>query len=198
MRWLIVFGVFIIAYYIVLEPTLDAANTARNRADVLEAAVRRDRAMLASAARRGGEIDRAVVTYGLPRHPARPDARPEGLQRAVNMILMDNGVSNATYSERSAPIRSDEAVRVVGQAAKLDRFVLDVTFEASPERAMAILAKLEQAEEVTSISRVKIDKSAAGRGRDSDGARTVRVNIAVESWIAGRAAGGSTAEGDRL
>lgn len=192
MRWLIVFGVFILGYYLVLEPSLDSANQARDRADRLETALRRDRAMLASGGRRGGELDRSVTVYGLPRHPTEPDARPENLQRAVNKILMDQGISNATYSERSGVIPADKAVAVVGQAARLERFVLDVTFETTPERAMSILATLEQTPEVTAISRVKIDKSTNSRDRDSGG-RIVRVNIAVESWIAGRAPGISTA-----
>lgn len=189
MRWLVLFGAFIAAYYIVLEPTLDSANRARDRADRLEASLRRERALATSVGRAGGEFDRAVRTYGLPRHPTDPEVRPESLQRAVNAILMKHGVSNATYSERLGAIPSSDAVAVVGAAARLDRFVLDVSFDAAPADALAILSDLEQAREVTSISRVKFDKSAAGRSRDGgEGGRMVRVNIAVESWIAGRSA----------
>lgn len=194
LRWLLFFGGFIVVYYAVLEPALDSANRARDRADRLEASLRRERAISSSAGRPGGELDRAVRTYGLPRHPTDPEARPESLQRTVNAILMKHGVSNATYSERMGAIPSSDAAAVVGAAAKLDRFVLDVSFDASPADALAILSDLEQAREVTSISRVKIDKAAAGRSRDSgEGGRVVRVNIAVESWIAGRSSSASTA-----
>lgn len=194
-RWLAGFGAFLGLYYGVLEPSLDAANTARDRADRLEIALRRERALLAANSQAGRELERGVATYGLPRHPTDPAARPETLQRAVNAILLKHGVENATYSERSGIIRADEAAAVVGAGSKLDRFVLDVTFEASPDDTIAILADLEQAPDVTAVSRIKIDKAVATRSRGSEEShsRTVRVTIAVESWIAGPGAASSTA-----
>ncbi len=193
-RWLLLFGAFVALYYLVLEPALDAANSARNRADRLETALRRERELLAINSQVGRELERGVATYGLPRHPTDPGARPEALQRAVNAILIAHGVGNAVYSERSGTIRADEAVAVVSPGARLDRFVLDVTFEATPETTVAILADLEKASEVTAVSRIKLDKSGAGRARTpSAGGRTVRVSIAVESWIAAPGAASSTA-----
>lgn len=194
-RWLLIFAAFLAAYYLVLEPALDATNTARNRADQLEATLRRERSLLAANSLAGRELERGAATYGVPRHPTDPTARPETLQRSVNTILLKHGVENAVYSERSGTIRPDEAVAVVGAAAKLDRYVLDVIFETTPAVAMAILADLEQASEVTAVSRIKIDKSLAGRGRSADAGsgRAVRVTIAVESWIAAPAATSSTA-----
>jgi len=192
-RWLLVFVAFIAIYLLAIEPALDAASVARARADSLESDLRRERLLLAPSSRAGGELERAVSTFGLPRHPADAGARPEALQRTVNAILLDHGVENAAYSERSGAIRADEAGAVVGATARLDRYVLDVAFEAAPGTVMAILADLEQDREVTAVSRVKIDKAVGGGGRSRDSsddappappARTVRVMIAVESWIA--------------
>ncbi len=195
MRWLLAFAAFLALYFGVLEPALTAASTSRDRADRLEATLRRERSLLAANSQAGRELERGVATYGLPRHPTDTAARPEMLQRAVNAILVKHGVGNAAYSERSGTIPATEAATVVGAGARLERFVLDVTFEASPENAIAILADLEQASEVTAVSRIKLDKSGAGRARNgaSSGSRVVRVTIAVESWIASPGTGRSTA-----
>ena len=191
MRWLSFFGAFLVLYFGVLEPSLVAANAARDRADRLEIALRRERALLATNSQAGRELERAVKTYGLPYHPTDPALRAEALQRGVNAVLMKHRVEDASYNERSGTISADAATAVVGATSKLDRFVLDVTFEATPEDAIAILADLEQTPEVTAVSRIKMDKALAGRSRDSGG--TVRVTITIESWIAARVASTSTA-----
>ncbi len=185
-KWLVVFAAFIVAYFAVIEPTLNATNVARNRADRLEAALRRERALLATNSETGRMLSTGIRTYGLPRHPTDANVRPETLQRTASSILLDHGVENATYNERPSTIRTEEATAVVGSNNRLERFVVDVTFETSPTEAMAILADLEQARDITAVSRVKIDKALNNRGRadDSSGLRIVRVTITVESWIA--------------
>lgn len=193
-RWLVLFAVFVGAYLLVIEPVLDATNAARTRADNLESALRRERQLLAPESDTGRMLELGMENFGLPRHPAEPGARPEALQRTVNAVLIKHGVTNATYSERSAAIRSDDAVGVVGLGNRLDRYVLDVSFDAEPSVVVAILSDLERSRDVTAVSRVRIDKSGAGRSRSgqSGAGRDVRASIAVETWIAAPDASGSS------
>jgi hypothetical protein len=61
----------------------------------------------------------------------------------------------------------------------IDRLILEVTFEADPSTVISVLADLEKAPEVTTVSRVRIDKT---NNRD-DTVRTVRATITPEAWI---------------
>lgn len=185
-KWLVVFVLFVAAYLLAIEPALDAANAARTRADNLEAALLRERRLLAPESDSGQTLELGMGNFGLPRHPAEAGARPEALQRTVNAVLLEHGVTNATYSERSGAIGAEEAAGVVGAGFRLSRFVLDVSFDADPRVVIAILSALESSRDVTAVSRVRIDKGSAGRARSgsSGSGRDVRATIAVESWIA--------------
>lgn len=196
-RWLVLFVLFVGAYLLVVEPALDATNAARSRADNLESALQRERRLLAPESDTGQMLELGMENFGLPRHPAEPGARPEVLQRTVNAVLIRHGVTNATYSERSAAIRSDEAAGVVGLGNRLDRYVLDVSFDAEPAVVVAILSDLENARDVTAVSRVRIDKSGAGRSRtgQTGTGRDVRASIAVETWIAAPDTAGASLAG---
>ena len=83
--------------------------------------------------------------------------------------------------EAGAPLRDANADTLAGPGNRVDRFILDLTFEATPETAAAVIADLESAEEVAAVGRVQMRRVEAGRGERSSG--RIRVTLSPEAWI---------------
>ena len=114
-----------------------------------------------------------------------------GGKDVVNGILENHNITDSTINERPkvqmSGLTPDQASAL--GIASVDRLILEVTFEASPESVIAILAELERSPEIASVSRVKIDRSIS---RLADDEHLVRATLTPEAWIAASSSGGPT------
>lgn len=173
-RWSLVAGVVVLGGYFALTPLWNKAESLKRRGDSLESALRK-RADFATEK----SIDGAVITgtlekLGSPNMPGKLKA--EAFARVVDGVLSRNQVVGSV-TERKVRLAT-EATATLGMGT-IDRLILEVTFEATPDTVVAILAELEKAPEVAAVSRVRIDKSVA---RD-EGSQTVRATITPEAWV---------------
>lgn len=188
-KWLLGALAVVVVYFGVVEPVLDATNTARSRADALAAGLEKERTLTSSDSDQGRILENGRRSFGEPFLPEDPGNHPEALHSLVDAILEKRGVSSRVKNERRIRIAGDEAVKLLGALAassNLERLILDLTFEASPETITAILADLEQAKEVAAISRLEIRRLDVGGGRGApaaSGAKVVKATISPEAWI---------------
>lgn len=175
MRWSVL-GLGVIAVYFgVVEPVLDLK--ARFDARASSAAAR-----LAAYEREASERREAVsmVERGMSRFtpvawPGDAGTRTEEFNRKVNEILDAHQIRERTQRTRNAPLGPGPLDRTIGRNERIDRRIMDIQFEASPEQVAAALADLEQCPEVASVSKVQLDRAASGR--------RLRASLTVEAWV---------------
>lgn len=184
-RWALAAAVVIAAYFLIVEPALDAANRLNNRADVLAAGLAQERDLLVSDSPKGRVIADGEKYFGEPLLPTDPANRAEAIHNVVDETLKQHGVTKRTLTERQIPMRPEEAALLSGKPeATGDRLMLEITFEASPETIMAIVSELEQAKEVAAVTRVEIRRADTGRDKGSAPVgRVLKATIVPESWL---------------
>lgn len=209
-RWLITAAAGFVVYFLVIEPLLDRTNAYDAQADAVESNLRRAASLSDENSEDGRIVANGMRTFGLPHLPDAAAARPEAIQRVVDRILEDHAVTSRTKTERNATLTGDRARELAGDA-RIERYVIEVSFEASQEAVAAIVADLERAPGVSAVSRVKIDRTAVrgtfvddfglanspvgGSGADGNGGGRVRATISAEAWVLIRPkAGSSTGE----
>lgn len=180
-KWALWAVLVFVAYFLVAEPVLDQTKALTDSADTTESALARERAIAAAWSDTNTPAAAARAAFGAPLPPGPSEARSRALYTRVNRILESHGLA-ADITERRAPLRDPNADVLAGQAHRIDRFILDLGFESTPEIAAAVIADLESAEEVAAVGRVQMRRVEAGRG-DRGGARRVRVSLSPEAWI---------------
>ena len=175
-RWATLAITATLAYFLLIEPALDAASSYNARADVMQAGLDRQSADGPSDS---GSNDSALSTlqFGSPLSPGGPE-RSAALNARVESLLRDRRVSDLSIRARTPvalPRASFAAVLPDNRVAQ--RLILDIQFEASPADAVAFLADLERAPEVSAISR------ATFRTVQRDGVTLVQLAVSPESWI---------------
>lgn len=179
-KWLIALVLFVVGYFAVFEPVLDFSNRVGADASKIELALTREKAFASSDADSGSTITSTIKAFGRPKMPG--DLKPEAFSRLVNGILEGHGVMTPVISERRVPLAGEAAATLAStlNIGKIDRLIIEVSFDADPATVVSVIAALEQAREVAAVGRIRIDKPS-GRG-DED--QLVRATISPEAWIA--------------
>lgn len=176
MRWAIVAAAFVLGYFVVVEPALDASARASARADALQAGLDRRLDAAGERSEASRTLALAASQFGAPLPPGGPD-RASALNARIEAILRDRSVSNLSIKARSPVALPRTAMEGgVPEGKQVQRLVLDVEFEADPSVAMAIVADLEKAREVSSVGRVVM------RRVEREGRKTVQVSVSPEAW----------------
>lgn len=183
-KWLVWLVAFVAGFIIINDGVLTWHDRWTQRADVLETRLRRLRELGDVSSEQGRVIATRMTNFGRPALPSSSTQVAESLTRRINYVFDDAGIDDRTQTEKSASFKAK------GSDARVDRVIIEVTFEADPRTVASILAALESAPEVTTISRARIDKQNAGYsggrngGSASSGSRggLVRATLAVEGW----------------
>lgn len=197
-KWLLGLVALLVIYFGVVEPSLEATAAARARADTLAAGLAKERDLTSTDSDQGRILENGRRSYGEPYLPEAPENRPEALHTRVDTVLEHYGVTNRVKNERRVRLTADDAAKLVGAlgaTSGVERLILDISFESSPENISKILADLEQAREVAAISRVELRRpDASGRGAaTTSGGRVIKATISAEAWVLSRAAGSGAA-----
>lgn len=196
-QWGVLAAAIFGGYFLVVEPILEQTNRYDAAADAIENNLRRTGALFGEESDDGRLLVTGVRTYGSPLRPTSPEARAEAIQRIVDEILEDHGVDTLTKTERTSTLTGDKA-RAVAGGGRLERSIVEVSFEADQATVARIVADLEQSPVVTAVSRVKVDRTAVGSRSSDSGGRPgrVRATINAESWVVVRTRAGSASSGE--
>lgn len=176
-KWLIAFGVFIGAYFLVIEPVVEATSSYNAKADELDKELTRRRDTTERMTNTGADLERAMLAFGRPAIPGKLSNPYEALDRRLDQVIgAHSGVRAIRRSPgRPTPVTSGPA----NQPTKYTRQVIDLTIECDTQGLIEVLKDLERAPEVTAIGRVTVRKIDAGRSRDSG---LLSVQLAPEVW----------------
>lgn len=191
-QWSVLAIVLIAAYFLAIEPVLNLTGLYTSKADRIAAALRREKELAAPDSEDGRLLAQAARVFGKPLLPGDPAAKPETLYRVVNRILREHLVDDAVVNERAGPVqlRPEQLTALTDGYHTIEKFSLEVAFEADPQTAVAVLADMESSPEVTAIGRVRIEKANTRAGsHDTD--PLVRVMLAPEIWVLSVASAGN-------
>ncbi|MBX3357758.1 MAG: hypothetical protein KF745_04950 [Phycisphaeraceae bacterium] len=181
-RWLTVFVACMIAYFAIIEPILDRTNAFVTAADNAEASLARERSLAADWSNPARPLAVARTTFGTPALPGPVTSRTAALFARVNTILDAHNI-RAEIAQKQVSLAAEQAAILAQPGERIDRLILDVTFEADPATVATVLAELERSDEVTAVSRVAIRRADSRSGRSESGSNTVRAELAAEAWV---------------
>jgi hypothetical protein len=184
-KWALLACGFVVVFFAIVEPALKFVDSIRAKAERIESNLARDASLSDPASDDGRMLALSLEQFGSPIRPGDPTATAETLYRLVDRVLKEHGVEDASITERSAQLRSDLIEPVVGSTV-VNKFILEVSFDADSTTALEVLAALEQSPEVSAVGRVKFDKLAvrsSSSGTPAEASDTLRVTLAPELWL---------------
>lgn len=177
-RWAIVFGLFVAAYFFAIEPAIDRMNKWNAQSDALTSALKNygtQEAELraASEATRLGQRQFGEVAL-----PGDARERADQFRDAINKILDARGVDQRTISSSNTSLTQGPLVDHVKGVSRVEIQIAELAFVSTPETIAAVLADLEREKYVTSIRRVLIQQGVGKEKVD----RLLRVSMKLETW----------------
>lgn len=185
-KWAVYAGVGFALYFGALEPVLNWTTSLGVRAQNNAERLKDLRAQADQRSEATTTLKRATRLYGDVLPPGPRDERVSAASQSINSVLRENDARNVDFSSRApSALRSSTLPDFVGdpENQELQRVSFDVSFEATPERAVAIIAALERVPEITLIADLGIDRS------NSDDERLVEVSLSPEVWVVARKGG---------
>ncbi len=127
-----------------------------------------------------------IIALGRVSRPASQSQAGNKLSTAVDSVLRAQGVPNWSFRlNRPSRLPPTTLLPILRGSQRVERITGDVSFVATPDVTMAIIAELERHPEIESITSVDLSKIAGG-------ARKLDVRLVVEAWLLarGRSGGG--------
>lgn len=189
-RWLVWLGAFLAVYFLAIEPVLTRRAALAAEATRIEAAL----AAKAQARTRVAESERVVTQgAGFFGRPALPGASVDNsamFEARINQVFAANKVS-PRINYRDPVLFTGDTPKVLGGGQKLERLVVELSFETDVITLVNILKDLEHAKEIAAVSKVGLRKQAAPSKKPGD-AGPLLVNLTAEAWaLASATTGGS-------
>ncbi|GEM_PF-855629 len=186
-------------YFLVIERVIDRTNFYALRADKLDSNLQRVTDLESPDSVDGALLLVGRRTYGVPQLPTDSAARPEAIHRVVDEVLEEHGIDDRTKTEKSLTLTADRLSELTLGEGRVERYIVEVSFEATQETVARVIADLEQSPVITVISRVKIDRVTAYAGTRepttaNSGPKLVRAAIAAETWVRVRGGSGNGGE----
>ncbi|MFN5946277.1 MAG: hypothetical protein ACK5ZG_11100 [Phycisphaerae bacterium] len=177
-RWALVFGVFVLAYFLAIEPAIDQMNKWNAQSDVLTEALKNYGKQEAELRAASDAIKLGQRQFGEVALPGDPRTRPDEFRDAISRILDARGVDQRTISARSGSFTQGPLVDHVKGVSRVEKQIADVSFLSTPETFAAVLADLEREKFVTSVRRAQVRQSEGKEKVD----RLLRVSLELETW----------------
>ena len=174
-KWLAWAVLGLAAYFLVVEPVVDATVQASGRAEAMAARIKAVKTMGEKA-----QDDQQRIAIGSRLHgeielPGPRSERATALNRAVDRALRDAGVLGARTQTIEQNLADGPATQYYGGRGSLVKLVSTVSFDASPEAFSQVLGALESSPDVAAITRVIVRRA-------EDGSRQVSATLTVEAW----------------
>jgi len=179
-RWAIAAIVFLGAYFAIVEPVLIATTNYQNKADVLRHSLVQAASRASDSSGVSAELKLGALRFGETAFPS--DALGSGaLNKRISEVFSAHGVDSWKSDERrAANLPRDAFADSLGAGLRAKKILVDLDFQAHPTIVARVLADLERAPEVHSVSRVTLRKV------ESENENALRANLSVETWIISR------------
>ena len=174
-RWLVWFVLIFLGYFAVIEPALDFRASQRVKAERLIAAVNEEMELTGGEAGAAQARVSARQWFGPTLHPTDREMTRAAVDSAINGVLSKHGVE-ARIAESVDRLRGaggggvvaaggggaggNASLSLVGPGQQVERLVLTLTFDASPEVATAVISDLERSPAIAGLSSVSLVRRA--------------------------------------
>jgi hypothetical protein len=165
-----------VAYIGIVEPTIDQMAGLDLRA---QEAARTSKALSSRSEQKQQTLSRVTTgerRFGVVHPPSEYEQRVDAFNTRVNDILKDADVRDIMISNRTARAPKGELDHFAGSGQRVERAIKEIRFTATPEQFTSVLSALEQSPEISSVTRVGVQ-------RESSGERRLRVDVAAEAWV---------------
>jgi len=179
-RWSIAAIAFLGVYFALVEPSVVATAKYRNKADILRLSLVQASNRAAESSGVSSELKLGAVRFGETVFPTY-ELGSGALNKRISEVFAAHGVASWKSDERRAtnlPRDAFAEALAVGERAK--KILVDLDFQAHPTVISNVLADIERAPEVHSVSRVTLRKV------ESTETNALRANLSVETWIISR------------
>lgn len=188
-RWLLIAAGAFVGYFAIVQPVLDTILNLNGRAAGARSELGYEGRERAAREQAGAEVRAGTGMFGTVAFPGEAAERSQAFNRRINEVLSKNAVTGDRRITRTAPMEPGAMDAFAGQNKRVDRLIMDIQFNASPEQVSAVLADLESSPEIAAISRVQLRRETGSEGGAAPG-RTLRVNLSAEAWLLSRKEGG--------
>ena len=177
-QWAVLAGTVFGAYFVIIEPALELQQRWAFKADQLQATLDQARTRTAAASGDESMLANGAARFGAIRFPV--DSRriaEQDLNRRIVEIFQSHGIDTVPRETRAPASLGRQALSdVIPPESEVNRLIVDIEFEASPETAMAIIADLEGSDVIHGLGRVHIKRPVEAENR------LVEVNVSPETW----------------
>ena len=182
MKFAIGAGVFMVFYFVAIEPGLTAYGRFSARATDASAWLKQYATRTAQQTGIVSEVAVGESRYGVVEPPASFEQRTADMDESIREILEQFNVENQSITSRYKVLPPDTLSGAVDSGQRVERVFKEIGFDATPEQFAAVLAALEQSPVIVGVSRLDIR-------RDRSGQRRVLVSMTVDGWVLARKEG---------
>ncbi|MGQ0627968.1 MAG: GspMb/PilO family protein [Phycisphaerales bacterium] len=182
LKWGLAFLAFIALYFGAIEPAVNSLNELNLKADNLAKDLREKAKVREETAGAARLVEQATGFFGRPTLPETQKDRQARLERRVNQIFSAHKVSGQRTQYRDpSPLSGDTPKALAPAGRRLDKLIVELSFETDTETLAAIVRELESAPEIATISRVQLRRQSGGRNRSNE-IGPLPVTLTAEAW----------------
>jgi hypothetical protein len=177
-KWAVYGGLFVAAYFAVVQPVLDKTNALSAAADLAALQLRQYDTQEASRAEALARIAMGASAFGPVTLPAKDPTRVSSVSDAIARVLGDRGVVewNVQTQRSSALGRGVLPGLIKPDTEELQRVVFTVTLTDRTATVLGVIADLERMPEIATIGQVQLRRAEKGKDR-------ISATITPEVWV---------------
>lgn len=185
MQWAALAALGLLLFFVWDQGVQPQVNELNRKADAVATQVRDLRSIEDEALNLRLRKQQVVWTIGAVRPPAPVAEGSRQFNDVVLEVLQKHGATNTNFSSRSrGKLPRSALIGFTNGVKRIDRLTGDIKFDASPEKAAAIIADLESSPHIEAITSLRLVR---------DTGRKVRVTLTIESWVVATDAEGGVA-----
>ncbi len=181
------FIAFIALYFLAIEPAMKKMDSWNIEADKLAADLRTKTRIRQDTIDGQKLVEQATRVIGRPSLPVKTSDRTTSLDRRLSTIFGAHNVKQRTNTREPTPLASQLQQAEVPQSlvppdSRLDKIVVELSFETDMATFTDILKEMEQAPEIACVTRVQIRKQQPTNARGNSKAGPVAITLFAEAW----------------
>ena len=155
----------------VIRPVTEGFDGTSMRIEAQLAEVRAGREVTRSL--RAPDMRKAVISLGPVAAPQSIDTVSGQLNTLVSESLKKHGATNPNFSARTRGKLPNNALTSIRQGGRIDRYTIDLKFDATPQAAAGVISDIESSPAVHSINSIRLVRDSGGK---------VKVALTFEAW----------------
>jgi hypothetical protein len=190
-KWLVGLVLFLLSYFLVIEPAVTHAAKWNDDAAALQRTLSDRAAKKGNIENNAADLDRAMVALGRPKPPEKRSDPVAALDRAVRRVLSNHSVTpKRSVNKAPEPVfRAKDTSRLDRSASelagKLDRYAIELSLECDTVTLLAVLKDMEKSPDITGVSRLSVRRIVENTGPKAPKSEVsmLSVTLAPELWV---------------